>query len=247
MLAAVALYSTLAITLFKSKIRIASAPTMLLEVRPTIPRPWEARQTAAVLRSAEVVPLVKEVLEETLSQRRARLGTTLQIEDMGFSYFLQNNPIIKKEDNLYGRVRFMHKKHATLLKDCITCHHFRPADSKASEATRCSACHQAPFNPELPGRIGLKAALHRQCMGCHKEWNKGPVGCIDCHAKNVPAHSELIKLTGKPEPTEVTKECLRCQVLRPRHDRFERVWLINAVLFLHNDGATIQFRFNEVH
>ena len=211
-LVAAVLYSTLAVTVFKSRTRIddfvSTAPRV---VPPSAPRPWEARQSAAVHRSVEVVPLVKEVFKETLSQRRARLDVkALQLEDMKFSYFLLNNPIIKKEENLYGTVRFMHKKHATLLNDCVICHHYRPADLAASEATRCSACHQTAFNPELPGRIGLKGAHHRQCMGCHKELNKGPVGCTDCHAKNVPAHSELIKLTGKPEPTEVTKECLRC-------------------------------------
>jgi len=208
---AVALYSTLAITVFKSKTRTDDAPPAIQAVRPTTPRPWEARQRAAVLRSSEVIPLVKEVFKETLSQRRARLGVkTLQLDDMKFSYFLLNNPIVKKEGDLYGRVRFMHKKHATVLNDCITCHHFRPAQPNASEVTRCSACHQASFNPELPGRIGLKAAHHRQCMGCHKKWNKGPVGCTDCHEKNVPDHRNLVRLSGKPDPMEVTKECLNC-------------------------------------
>ena len=211
-LAAVALYSTLAVTLFKSRARLDES---VLPKRPVIfptkPHPWEARQDIAVLRSSEVVPLVKEVLKETLSQRRARLGVkTLQLEDMEYNYFLLNNPIIKREQDLFGIVRFMHKKHATLLNDCIACHHFRPADPEGSEATRCSACHQASFNPELPGRIGLKAAHHRQCMGCHKKWDKGPVGCADCHEKNAPAHSQLVNLPEKPEPTEVTKDCLRC-------------------------------------
>jgi octaheme c-type cytochrome (tetrathionate reductase family) len=173
--------------------------------------PWEARQDEARLRSEEVVPLVKEVLKETPSQRRIRLGDEVpQLKDLKFSYFLLNNPLIKKEENLYGTVRFMHKKHAAFLNDCFICHHHRPPDPKALETTRCSACHQASFNPELPGRIGLQGAHHRQCMDCHKRWNRGPVGCTDCHDKNVPNHSELVKLSGKPEPTDVIKECIRC-------------------------------------
>ena len=47
-------------------------------------------------------------------------------------------------------------------------------------------------------------------MSCHKEENKGPVGCTDCHAKNVPDHKELVKLPDNPDPVTVTKECLRC-------------------------------------
>ena len=82
--------------------------------------PWEARQDAARLRSEEVVPLVKEVLKETPSQRRIRLGDEVpQLKDLKFSYFLLNNPLIKKEENLYGTVRFMHKKHAAFLNDCF--------------------------------------------------------------------------------------------------------------------------------
>ena len=206
------IYSTLFVTVYKSRVLFDDAvSTTDSEIPPLTLLPWEARQSAAEQRSTELVPLVKEVFQETLSQRRARLGVkTLKLKDMEFNYFLLNNPIIRKEENLYGTVRFMHKKHAALLKDCIICHHYRPADSMASEATRCSACHQASFNPELPGRIGLKAVHHRQCMNCHKKWNKGPVGCNDCHEKNGPAHSELVKLIGKPEPTEVIKECLRC-------------------------------------
>ncbi len=221
------MYFTLAVTVFKAKTRIDEP----LIIEPSIaslmtPDPWEARQKAAVLRSAEVVPLVKEVLEETLSQRRARLGfKTLQLEDLKNSYFLLNNPRLKREEDLYGTVRFMHKKHATLLKDCIICHHYRPADPKASEATRCSACHQAPFNPELPGRLGLQGAHHRQCMGCHEKWKRGPVGCTDCHKKNVPNHGKLVRLSGKPDPTEVTKECLRCHDVQAEEIITSTHWL----------------------
>lgn len=204
------LASTLAFTLFETRIS-AAQPTETSRTSPSIPQAWEARQKGAEQHSAEMVPLVKEVLMETPAQRRSRLGDNMPVlEDMDHTYFLMNNPIIKNGENLFGTVRFMHKKHAGFLKDCFTCHHHRPADLKASETTRCSACHQKPFNPELPGRIGLKGAHHRQCMGCHKKWNIGPVGCTECHPKNVPDHNQLVKLSGNPAPTEVTKECLRC-------------------------------------
>ena len=47
-------------------------------------------------------------------------------------------------------------------------------------------------------------------MGCHQEMKKGPTGCIECHAKKVPDHKELVKLPKKPTPFQVTIECLRC-------------------------------------
>jgi len=202
--------STIAVNFFDNRGHATDPNEPFLVPTPTN-RTWEARQKAAQLRSVEEVPLVKEVLKETPTQRGIRLGDKVpQLEDIKYSYFLLNNPIIKAEENLYGTVRFMHKKHAGMLKDCFVCHHHRPADLKALETTRCSACHQRAFNPELPGRIGLKGVHHRQCMHCHNKWKKGPVGCTECHPKNVPDHNKLVKLSGRPKPTEVIKECLRC-------------------------------------
>lgn len=204
----------------------ATDPSEPFLVSPLTNRSWEARQNVAQLRSVEVVPLVREVLKETPTQRRIRLGDKVpQLEDIKYSYFLLNNPIIKAEENLYGTVRFMHKKHAGLLKDCFVCHHHRPADPKALETARCSACHQRAFNPMIPGRIGLKGAHHRQCLYCHSKWNKGPVGCTECHPKNVSDHNKLVKLSGRPTPTEVIKECLRCHDVQAEQMLTSTHWL----------------------
>ncbi len=200
-LTVIVLASTLALTLCKNRIQAATVESIW--VAPPV-------QEEAKRRATEVVPLVKNVLIESPEERRARLGDILKLEDMTAKYFLLESSLINKEEDLYGPVRFMHRKHAGMIRDCTECHHHRPADPKAEEALRCSSCHQTPFNPEIPERIGLKGALHRQCMGCHKKWNRGPVGCTDCHVKNVPDHTELVKLSEKPEPVEVTRECLRC-------------------------------------
>ncbi len=62
------------------------------------------------------------------------------------------------------------------------------------------ACHQEAFRPDQPERLGLKAAFHQQCTGCHQEMKKGPTDCLGCHRKNVPDHKELVKLADKPQP-----------------------------------------------
>jgi len=86
--------SILAVTLFENKTDAAEPTEPSVESLPTS-RPWEARQEAAVRRSAEVVPLVKEVLKETPAERRARLGDNVpQLEDIKFNYFLLNNPCL---------------------------------------------------------------------------------------------------------------------------------------------------------
>ena len=173
---------------------------------------WTAPdQEAAKKRAEEVVPFVEAVMDECRLCRQQRLRDKgLGIKDQSESYFLLDNPIIRKTEDHYGPVRFMHAKHAFVAKDCALCHHYRPLDESALETTRCSACHQEPFQKDHPERLGLKAAYHQQCMGCHRQMNKGPVDCAGCHRKNVPDHKDFIQLAANPEPSQVTSECLRC-------------------------------------
>ena len=178
--------------------------------------PWSPVDKDAALKKAHELPdLIANVLKESAYERKARLGGKApKLKDVQRRYMILDSPIFKDENepfnDLYAPVRFMHMKHASVVGDCTECHHARPADHKLSETTRCSACHQKPFNPELSGRLGLKAAYHQQCMGCHQKEAKGPVDCIDCHAKNPPDHRELVQLPDNPDPISVTKECLRC-------------------------------------
>jgi len=175
------------------------------------PSTWVAKdQQAAIERSQEIVPLIINVKKEKLSERRVRLVNVLSTNDSENRYFLLDSPIIKKNNDLYGPVRFMHNKHMEVVKDCVSCHHYCPEGKNVSETVRCSACHQDAFNRDIPLRPGLKAAYHLRCLGCHKEEKKGPVDCTGCHEKNVPDHKNLVNLSGKPKPSDVTIECLRC-------------------------------------
>lgn len=103
------------------------------------------------------------------------------------------------------------------------------------EPVSCALCHTDPFNPKDLGTPGLKGAYHRLCIGCHREseqipHNRGPViyssmvrgptvrtldtraptDCLACHAKKVPNHNELVKLSGKVDALAVTENCLSC-------------------------------------
>jgi hypothetical protein len=173
---------------------------------------WTAPdQEAAKKRAETVAPFVEAVMDECLLCRQQRLRDMgLGVKDQQQRYFLLNSPIIRKTEDHYGPVRFMHAKHAVVIKDCALCHHHRPLEERASETVRCSACHQEPFNPDHPERLGLKAAYHQQCMGCHQQMNRGPVDCNGCHRKNMQDHKELIHLAANPQPSQVTSECLRC-------------------------------------
>ncbi len=179
---------------------------------PGAAAPWQApEQAKAEKRAHEKVEFVEEYKEEVSILRSVRLHEQgLSVKDIEHSYTLLDSPIIKEREDHYGPVRFTHGQHAASIGDCSVCHHVRPEDSDMSETVRCSACHREAFHPEYPERIGLKAAYHLQCMGCHEQQNAGPVGCRDCHLNNVPDHEELIELPESPEPGQVTRECLRC-------------------------------------
>ena len=103
------------------------------------------------------------------------------------------------------------------------------------EPVSCSVCHDKPFNPKNLHTPGLKGAYHQLCMDCHREAEqvphirgsvqysamvrgpiarpldtRAPTDCLACHAKKVPNHNELVKLTGSVSATDVTKNCLSC-------------------------------------
>jgi len=178
---------------------------------------WKAPdQDAAIARSKEIIPLVKEVVVEPPGVRSQRfIEEGFDIADIKHNYFWLDSPIIKKTEDMYRPVRFMHTKHAASVKDCTLCHHARPEKAihdkaRLDETLRCSACHQESFDPRMPERIGLKAAYHITCMDCHKEEGKGPVGCQGCHLRNEVNHTDRINLPANPTPMQVTAECLRC-------------------------------------
>jgi len=159
--------------------RAEDAKPVLVKTNPPVHRAWHDRVASARERARETTPLVKDVFKETASERRARLAYRLMPKDIPpeYNFFVMNCPLINEENDFYGPVRFMHKKHASITNDCTVCHHYRPDSPDASETMRCSACHQYSFHPIAPERIGLKGAIHRQCTGCHSELHRGPIRC----------------------------------------------------------------------
>ena len=89
---------------------------------------WEAPdQKAAASWAKEVVPFVETVVDECLLCRQQRLrDQELSVDEITNPYFLLDSPLIKKVEDDYGPVRFMHAKHAASAKDCAVCHHYRP-------------------------------------------------------------------------------------------------------------------------
>ncbi len=177
------------------------------------PADWKAPdQHDAMLWAKDKRPFIKEVRKEAPALRQQRLREMgLGVKDVNRSYFWLESEYVNTYGDEYQPVRFMHAKHAAVLEgNCALCHHYSSAEKDALETLACRSCHQESFKPEMPGRIGLKAAYHLQCMGCHENMKQGPVSCVGCHRENPVDHKELVQLPENPTPQQVTQECLRC-------------------------------------
>jgi hypothetical protein len=126
--------------------------------------------------------------------------------------------VIKMQNPAYsehtkGIVEFTHKKHAADYgAACGDCHHDdkgQPlADLKeGDDVQQCIACHSKPgevpkelkkewkdkkLKKEETNKLAREyhaEALHDNCIGCHKTWNKenkskaAPTSCTKCHPK----------------------------------------------------------------
>lgn len=100
-----------------------------------------------------------------------------------------NHPSVNALSDMYEGVRFMHRKHASVLKDCTLCHHRIPREDgdtygmpvtlqllreKEIVPSGCAACHGKPFNEKQLHTPGLKGAYHQLCMDCHRESEQVP-------------------------------------------------------------------------
>jgi hypothetical protein len=113
---------------------------------------------------------------------------------------------LNSQSKLYKPFEFNHSEHVLLTKECSGCHHHTTGtlvqdsncirchlNSSETKVVSCKGCHQAnPFSAaaikEKDPKIyhldkpSLKAAMHRNCIGCHEKM-KGPIGCQDCHQR----------------------------------------------------------------
>jgi len=104
-----------------------------------------------------------------------------------------------------GIVMFSHKKHVTDYKgECGDCHHDAKGNAlknlkEGDPVQKCFECHNKPGEkpkgkdaPKLSKKEELlyhAEALHENCRGCHKAYNKknetkaAPTTCANCHPK----------------------------------------------------------------
>ncbi|MCL5270427.1 MAG: cytochrome c family protein [bacterium] len=126
--------------------------------------------------------------------------------------------VLRELEDAYEAVPFDHKYHAKMAQmwnGCVTCHHRSPhpgeetgdeaplADGErkqenAASVPACKSCHRektAAGDIRMPS---LKAAYHRQCLNCHREW-MGENACESCHR---PKNARQVAQVG-PSPDDI--------------------------------------------
>jgi hypothetical protein len=96
------------------------------------------------------------------------------------------------------------------VQDCALCHHYRPLDESASETTRCSACHQEPFKRTIRNGWGSRPPTTSSAWTATGD-EQGPRRLHRLPPQER-ARPQAIwsNWRAKPEPSQVTSECLRC-------------------------------------
>jgi hypothetical protein len=140
--------------------------------------------------------------------------------------------VLNKLEKLYEPVTFSHKAHAAMSETsggCVVCHHYGPMDP----IPPCSACHAEQATWDNLRQPGLRGAYHRQCMGCHREWQHESA-CGECHALKGdelhPVAEVKIDLGGAEHPSIQAE----ATYLYETPDAAETV-----VAFHHEDHATV--------
>ena len=106
---------------------------------------------------------------------------------------------------------------------CSGCHHY----DQAGPIQKCSACHSATRVRTDLGKPDVKAAMHRQCMECHLEWNPA-AKCATCHEQSGKAGSAAAAaLVKAPKATAPVRVVYQTRTVEGK-----------TVTFFHNDHVS---------
>lgn len=109
--------------------------------------------------------------------------------------------VIDEMSDNYTGVKFSHRIHSSMSAmstGCTDCHHY----NTTGPLLNCRECHSASRSREDVTVPDLKAAFHRQCMSCHKEWSHENGCSTQCHLPKGSGNQNLNQkdLTNKTHP-----------------------------------------------
>lgn len=125
------------------------------------------------------VPVRSPVELDPLTATGDGLPEAVRIDVLADRYGPSSLPHLKIVRRLDAAVRasaLARRFHGRSAALCIGCHHHSPIGQRPPA---CTSCHSRTAAAESD-RPALKAAYHRQCMGCHEAMNLKQ-GCTDCH------------------------------------------------------------------
>jgi len=93
---------------------------------------------------------------------------------------LPHRKIVEYLDARIRKSKLAKRFHGRTEMLCAGCHHKSPVGSRPPS---CKSCHGQKAH-QTKDKPSLKAAYHRQCIGCHQQIGlKKARGCTDCHKK----------------------------------------------------------------
>lgn len=105
----------------------------------------------------------------------------------------------------YSGVKFSHKIHAQMSEmsvGCTGCHHYNTSGPVLS----CKECHENSRMREDVSVPDLKAAYHRQCLSCHKQWSHENGCSTQCHSLKGSENQIVSKTVNTDKTHPVLKE-----------------------------------------
>lgn len=136
---------------------------------------------------------------------------------------------VQNENDMYGPVDFTHKLHSEMslmAGGCSICHHFNPP----GKIVKCNTCHETSRVREDLSKPDLKAAFHRQCMGCHKTW-ENESKCESCHLLNSKKSEKITNIAPVKSHPDIS---IPIKIIYETNSDEG-----NIVTFFHNDHSSL--------
>jgi hypothetical protein len=136
----------------------------------------------------------------------------------------------------YGVVIFSHKLHAEMSEmagGCESCHHY----NTTGPVLKCITCHEPNRIREDLSKPDLEAAYHRQCLSCHRQWER-KTSCQGCHInQNSPDKEKTIqriknskhKPVHEPQKIVYETEYEKGKIVTFHHDEHTKTFNISCV------------------
>ena len=100
---------------------------------------------------------------------------------------MPHQKIVARLDKIVRGSKLAQRFHRRTETLCAGCHHHSPLGVRPGP---CTACHSNKADP-IRDKPSLKAAYHRQCMGCHQKMKiEKALECTECHKETAKGESK---------------------------------------------------------